>query len=358
LRHEAFTVHRTAGPEPCRGDMNVTTLSSGRTIIAIDGGGSKTDAVLIRDDGIVLARARAGPFIPHLVGADAAVESLSDAITALLRHTEGVKVDLIVAYLANADLVIDEERLHAAFTSHHWADRVVVDNDTLALLRTGTSVPYGVAIVCGAGINAVGVGMDGSRVRYPALGRITGDWGGGLSLSKDVLWSTSRCEDGRGPHTSLARAVAEHFGYPTALNVALAMHSRDIDFDRMHEIVPLLVTAAEEGDDVAQKIVARQAEEIVLLAITTLRRLDLLEAPVQVVLGGGILGAERSIITTPVREGILASAPQAAIVVSTEIPLIGAALLGMERLWGDQVSAAGLEAVRKNLRLFLAPVIP
>ncbi len=53
----------------------------------------------------------------------------------------------------------------------------MVDNDTFALLRSGTDRGWGVAVVCGGGINCVGLTADGREVRFPSLGPITGDWG-------------------------------------------------------------------------------------------------------------------------------------------------------------------------------------
>src|SRR3954452_3953313 len=102
-------------------------LIAGRTLIAIDGGNSKTDAVLVSSDGEILARARSGPFAPHIVGAVEAVASLAAAVHSLLTQTGLPRVDLIAAFMANADLPIEEQRLTAAFESHDWADRVVVD---------------------------------------------------------------------------------------------------------------------------------------------------------------------------------------------------------------------------------------
>ena len=320
-----------------------------RTFIAVDGGNSKTDAVLVSEHGEVLARARSGPFIPHIVGAVDAVASLAPAMETLLSAAGIGKVDLIAAYLANADLPIEEKRLYDAFLTYDWADHVIVENDTLALLRTGTSQSHGVAVVCGAGINAVGVGIDGTRVRFPALGRITGDWGGGLGLAKQALWSTSRFLDGRGPKTTLAAAIAHHFGYPSAVDVSIAMHLDELDYDRMHEIVPLLLDAAEAGDSVASAIVDRQASEIVLLAETTLRRLGMSNAETEIVLGGGILGSGRRVLLDPVHSGLRSAAPHATIVTASESPIVGAALLALEALWASQAPEPALTAVRHSL---------
>ncbi|MEZ5190945.1 MAG: BadF/BadG/BcrA/BcrD ATPase family protein [Schumannella sp.] len=203
-------------------------MSVDRTIVAIDGGNSKTDVVLLRGDGEVLSRARSGPFVPHLIGAEAAVDSLDQAVAAVLVAAGLTRADHIAAYLANADLPAEEDAIRDAMIAKDWAGDVVVENDTLALLRAGTLAADAVAVVCGAGINCVGVASDGARVRYPALGRITGDWGGGLGLAKEVLWSAARHEDGRGPATALTAAVAAHFGRPTAVGVSEALHLHEI----------------------------------------------------------------------------------------------------------------------------------
>ena len=88
-----------------------------------------------------------------------------------------------------------------------WAARTIVGNDTFAVLRAGTERGWGVAVVCGAGINCVGVAPDGRQARFPALGSITGDWGGGYDVGLAAVSAAARSEDGRGPRTSLEQAV-------------------------------------------------------------------------------------------------------------------------------------------------------
>ena len=92
------------------------------------------------------------------------------------------------------------------------------------MLRAGTERGWGVAVVCGAGINCVGVGPDGRHARFPALGAITGDWGGGFDLGLAALSAAARSEDGRGPRTPLEQAVPAHFGLATPRELAEAIH--------------------------------------------------------------------------------------------------------------------------------------
>ena len=123
----------------------------------------------------------------------------------------------LAAYVAGADLPVEEEALAAAFAADAAGPSTVeVGNDTFALLRAGASRPWGVAVVCGAGINCAGIGPDGTPRRFPALGRLTGDWGGGHHLGEEALWHAVRAEDGRGPQTALATAVPAYFGRATA----------------------------------------------------------------------------------------------------------------------------------------------
>ena len=143
---------------------------------------------------------------------------------------------------------------------------VGVGNDTLAVLRAGTERGWGVAIVCGAGINCVGVAPDGRQVRFPALGRITGDWGGGYDVGLEALWVAARSEDGRGPRTSLEqRGPAPLRRSTRPLALAEEIHAGRIAQRRMIELAP--VVFAEAADDaVAAGIVHQLAAEIVALA--------------------------------------------------------------------------------------------
>lgn len=316
-------------------------------LIALDGGNSKTDVLLVEADGTVLARARSGSFAPHLIGAEAAVATFAGAVEALRARHPDRTVRVIAGYLANADLPEEEQAIADAIAAYDWAPDVVVRNDTLAMLRTGTDAPAGVAIVCGGGINAVGIGADGTTIRYPALGRITGDWGGGYGIAKEVLWAASRFEDGRGAPTTLAADVAAHFGVATAVEVATGMHLGTIDRDRMHEIVPVLFRAASAGDATAQQLVAQQADEIALLATTTLRRLGVAADPIDVILGGGMITSRHPGIIDPITEKILSAAPGARIHVVDAAPITGSALLGLEEL-DRSLGSTGSPAERRQ----------
>ncbi|WP_315987291.1 N-acetylglucosamine kinase [Actinomadura sp. HBU206391] len=316
-------------------------------LVAIDGGNSKTDVVVVGPDGGVLATFRGGGFRPYEIGEAAAVEVIASAVAAALDRAgaaPGALVTHVAAYLANADLPEEEERLTRALMARGWSRTTRVGNDTFALLRAGASKGWGIAVVCGAGINCLGVGPDGRTSRFPALGPHTGDWGGGMQLGDLALWNAVRGEDGRGPRTALTSAVAAHFDVAAAVDVGLALHSGELGAERLLELTPVLLDVAAGGDTVAVSVVDRLADEVTALGTVALRRLGLLQTPVEVVLGGGVLTARYPLLMTGIERRYAERAPHAELVVSDAPPILGAALLGLDEIGATPETYAALRA--------------
>jgi len=303
------------------------------SVLAIDAGNSKTDVALIDDDGTILSTARGGGFQPPVVGVEAAVDALGEIVGRVLA-APGVPAGAVAhlsACLANADLPVEEEQLAEALRARGWSSSVEVYNDTFAILRAGVDEPRGVAVVCGAGINCVGMVPDGRTARFPAIGRMSGDWGGGSGLAEEAMWFAARAEDGRGGPTELARTLPGHFGLDSMYALIEALHLGRIGAERRHELTPVLFTTAVDGDPVATGLVHRLAEEIVAMASVALDRLGLLAEEVPVVLGGGVLAARHPMLDERIAELLAARAPKAVVRVVTEPPVLGAALLALDR---------------------------
>ena len=190
----------------------------------------------------------------------------------------------------------EEETLLARVSLAGWAVEVSLDNDTFALLRAGTNAANRIAVVCGAGINCVGVSAAGDVLRFPSVGPISGDWGGGAALGTEALFLAVRAEDGRGQPTALREAVTQHFGTDSVVDVTAALHFGEMPGSRIHELVPVLLRVAAAGDGPARAVVDRLAEEVFLLARATLDRLDLRDQPTDVVLGGSVLAARHPLL--------------------------------------------------------------
>jgi len=302
------------------------------SVLAIDAGNSKTDVAVVAADGHVLATARGGGFRPPAVGVTTAVGTLAETVARAFDAAAVTSVTHVSACLANADLPAEEEQLAAALGERAWGTTTDVRNDTFAILRAGVSEPRGVAVVCGAGINCVGLRPDGATARFPALGRLSGDFGGGWALAEEALWYAARAEDGRGEPTALARTLPAHFGLDSMYALIEALHLGRLEQHRRHELTPVLFATAAEGDPVARSIVDRLAEEVVTMATVALTRLGLLEEETPVLLGGSVLTARHPQLDDGIRTRLAARAPEAVPRVVTARPVLGAALLGLDRV--------------------------
>jgi N-acetylglucosamine kinase-like BadF-type ATPase len=323
-------------------------------ILAVDGGNSKTDLALVRGDGALLAHVRGPLSSPHHLGLDACVDllqrMLDDAVSAAGLDGNGARVaEIAEIYLAGVDFPAEERELQEAVEAREWAAQTTVGNDTFAVLRAGTARGWGVAVVCGAGINCVGVAPDGRHLRFPALGAITGDWGGGYDVGQAALFAAARSEDGRGPVTSLERTVPAHFGVETPLELAMEIHSGRVASRRLIELAPVIFAEAAH-DAVAAGIVERLATEVVALARVAITRLDLAREPVEVLLGGGLLRAGDGRLLGAIEEGIRDVGEHVEVHRTASPPIVGAALFGLDALGAD-------EDARARVRLELAAAV-
>jgi len=301
----------------------------GRFVVAVDGGGSKTDAVLLGLDGALLARARGVGSSPQIDGLESSVRTV-DALIREVRGAAGGDPEQVSLYMSGLDLPAEIDAYRGAIAGLDWAhDGIVVENDLHALLRAGADEADAVAIVCGTGMNAIGVRADGAQVRFPALGGISGDWGGGSSLGGDVLWHAARAADGRGPATMLLPMLLDALG-ATSLDVVI----EDLHFGRrqgtaLAALAPLVFEAASRGDAVAIGLVDRQADEVVAYARACLTRLELLDHQVPVVIGGGVARSRDPLLVDRVVAGLAALAPRATLRIVDDAPVLGAALLAL-----------------------------
>ncbi|WP_030758939.1 N-acetylglucosamine kinase [Streptomyces griseus] len=314
-------------------------------LLAVDAGNSKTDVAVLAADGTVLGSARGGGFQPPVVGVAEAVGALAE-IVGRAAADAGVPPAFahVTACLANADLPVEELELERALYARDLSRSVRVHNDTFAILRAGLDEPRGVAVVCGAGVNCVGMTPDGRTARFPAIGKISGDWGGGGGLSDEAMWFAARAEDGRGEPTELARALPAHFGLDTMYALIEAVHLGRISHARRHEMAPVLFRVAAEGDPVALSLVHRMAEEVVALSTVALRRLGLLDEEAPVVLGGSVLAARHPQLEDRLRELLAERAPKAVVRFVTAPPVLGAGLLALDQWGADPAAAERLRA--------------
>jgi N-acetylglucosamine kinase-like BadF-type ATPase len=318
-------------------------------VVGVDGGNSKTEVVVASLSGRVLARRR-GPGVLSPLPDPA---GWRDGLAALVQETRreagippGGRASCAVYLLANVDLAAERRIAQRELAGTGLAEVTVVRNDTLAVLRAGASREWGIAVVSGAGINAVGVHPSGRSAGFLALGDYTGDSGGGTSLGIAGLGAAIRARDGRGPATVLTASVPAHFGLRRPEDVAVGVHKGAIAYDGLHVLAPVVFAAAAAADEVAGRIVDAFADEVAVMATALIRRLRLTRTDVEVILGGGTLQTGNAVLHERVTAAITAVTPRARVGVLDVPPVFGAVVEAWTHVGG---SDAALRRIRRTL---------
>jgi N-acetylglucosamine kinase-like BadF-type ATPase len=320
-------------------------------VLAVDGGGSKVDAVLLSRDGRIVSAARVSNQSPDGRSPRDDLETVQVAVTEVLERA-GVgrgrrPLPRVGMYcLAGADLPQDDRRIMRWLSRQGWTREIVLRNDTFAVLRAGTERSWGVGIVCGFGTNCSAISPDGREYRLPAIGDLSGDWGGGTDIGPTALWHAMRAQDGRGERTSLVKLVPEHFGMKRPRQVMEAVYFERMARERLVELTPVVFRAARDGDRVARSLVDRQADEIATMAIAAIRKLRMVDLDVDVVLGGGIFNNRLPAFFERLSEGVAGVVPRARMVVLKTPPVVGAALLALDHTGAPK---AAYQRVRDGL---------
>ena len=315
-------------------------MTSSPAVLALDVGNSKTDLAIVAADGTVLGAVR-GPSGSHqAVGLDRAVATLRELAEAAARQagiaTGGIIAPLGAFCMAGVDTPRDERRLRRALARAGLTTEFFLRNDAFAILRAGARNGWGVAVVAGAGTNGAGVGPTGRIARFGGLGDISGDYEG---VGLHALRAAARGRDGRGPRTSLERLVPAHFGLRRPQDLTVALYRHKIHQDRLRELPPLVYAAAADGDAVALEIVDELGDEIAAFATAAIRRTGAVRREVDVVLAGGLVRSRDPRLIARVEARVRAVAPRARIVVLDRPPVMGSALLGLDRLAASGVTA-------------------
>lgn len=316
--------------------------SSPAAILAVDGGNSKADLALVAANGALLAAVHGTTISHQAVGLEAGMANLANlahlagdatrAAGAALGTAPSPLPDLGVYGLAGADYPEDVRLLKRAIEGRGLTSETVVLNDTFVALRAGTHRPWGVVLICGQGINAAAVAPDGRTARFDGVGTFSGDWGGGGGIAREGLAAAARGRDGRGPHTALERTIPAHFGLASPRALTKALYFERIQETAIPLMAPVVFRTAQEGDAVARSIIDRLADELAGMASALVRRLRLGRLDPEVVLAGGVFRTDDEPFYARLEAGIHAAAPAAQLRRLHSPPVLGAALIGLDRL--------------------------
>jgi len=218
-----------------------------RFVIGVDGGGTKTEAVVMDEAHRVRGRGVGPSSNYHDVGSEAAEAALHEAIDQALAdaRVSPEAVAGICLCMAGVDRPADRALVSELARRIHPFPRVLVHNDAVAALAAGTGRLLGVVVIAGTGTIAYGVDRHGRTARAAGWGALLADYGSGFWIGLEALHAVVRAADGRGQPTMLVERMLAHLNLKDVPDLVPWTYRHPITWGRFAALAPLVVEAAD-----------------------------------------------------------------------------------------------------------------
>ena len=264
-------------------------------VLGFDGGGTKTDCVLMDASGKIVSRAQAGPSNPLRVGFGAAIGAVRDAARRALADagnaiTHGSVASAICAGLAGAGPAESAEKLLILLAAEFPDAKIQLCTDLdLALAAAGDGPA--IVLLAGTGSFAVGRNAAGETARSGGYGSQIGDEGSAYDIGRRAVLAAMHENDRTGSDSTLGQRLLRELGCATWSDVKVrAQAASDEVFPRLFSVVASL---AEIGDSAAQGILRAAAFDLALLVENLAARLNLRGEKFYLAKTGGMMGRSK-----------------------------------------------------------------
>jgi N-acetylglucosamine kinase-like BadF-type ATPase len=292
--------------------------------LGFDGGGTKTDCVLLDATGSVVGQGRGGPANPLRSGYDQTFSSLREAAAQAIVAAKicSDEVTHVCAGLAGAGRKSVIRQVMVFLAQAFPAALTQVATDSEIALEAGAGSGPGVVLIAGTGSVAYGRNAAGATARAGGYGPWIDDEGSAFEIGRQAVSAAARARDSDAPATMLTAMI------PTVLNcpdwddlILRIMKAPDEVFPKLF---PVVAEAAEKSDAVAMEILADSAMRLGHLAATVVRRLGMNDQEFAMVKCGGVFGRSRT-LDTQVDSALAGTAPRAKVSRLEISPALGAA---------------------------------
>jgi N-acetylglucosamine kinase-like BadF-type ATPase len=271
-----------------------------RYVIGVDGGGTRTGAVLLEVDAAdprqakELARTEGRSAVADATEPGRAASAVADVCRDVTRLA-GVEppVDVVWAGLAGAGREAARSAVELELGRAGVARVARVGTDVLAAFQDAFGDGPGVLLVAGTGSIAWGRAEDGREGRVGGWGHHIGDEGSGYAIGVEALRRVARDADGRGPATNLRTIILTHLGLDVVDD--LVPWSATVPRAQVAALALLVVAAAAGGDAAAREILDHAVEELERHVLAILENLGPWASAPTVALAGGLLRPGRAV---------------------------------------------------------------
>ena len=280
--------------------------------LGFDGGGTKTDCVLLDENGAIAGEGRGGPANPLRAGYDQAFASIREAGAQAISAAKIRTVDVtrVCAGLAGAGRKSVIRRVMVFLAQEFPAALTQVATDYEIALEAAVGSGPGVVLIAGTGSAAFGRNAAAETARAGGYGPWVGDEGSAFEIGRRAFSAVAHARDSDGPATLLAETIPSAFQNPDWDDLLLqSMKAPDEFFPRLF---PVVVETAEKNDSVATEILVNSAARLGHLAEVVIRRLGMSGDQFPLVKSGGVFGRS-SLLDSSVDSALSAAANHAAI---------------------------------------------
>jgi N-acetylglucosamine kinase-like BadF-type ATPase len=317
-------------------------------VLGIDGGATKTRAVLVSESGVVAGYGEAGPSNYDNVGIEKACANIRESVTRSAKKAGCDPKGFDAAFLGMAGVVSKGD--HAIIRSIAGdlglaeESRIGIDHDIRTALAGGLAGKEGLALIVGTGSSCYGRRADGRNHRA-GWGYLLDDVGSGYFLGLQAMIATIQQADGRGVATRLSGVVQDFFGYTEVDEIMHLLYHNGPDITRIASLAPKVIEEARSGDTVARRIVADGVGDLASMVATVVQKLGFFPDPCSLVLIGSV-ATESEYYRAELLHAIHHRVPHCLVRQPILQPVLGAALLALE-----QAGVAKTETILQNLSL-------
>jgi N-acetylglucosamine kinase-like BadF-type ATPase len=313
----------------------------------VDGGGTRTRALLADASGAFVGYGASGASNPKAVGLDGAAQSVCEALSRAFAGFSGNEDIQLFLGLAGVRTAADREAVMNAFAAPLakaglGGARIKIGHDLDVAHAAALGGEPGVVLVVGTGSAALGRDAAGRVRQAGGWGWFIDDPGSGYWLGYQAMRAAARSCDGRGPMTALEEKVRAFLRIATLHEMPNIIYNPHFSRERVAELAPIVFDAADAGDVCAEAILEDGFRELALMAATVARVLDM-ERPLVSAVGGITHRGEA--FERRLAEAMNAQLPFARIIHARVTPVIGSVLLAMQED-GRSLSAAAMNALQ------------
>lgn len=299
--------------------------------LGVDGGGTKTHAVLIDEDKIILGEGVTGAGNPLRVGVENAIKNIFASIEKACDSADRSKGDIVSAQIGLAGVRREDLRylIRNRFREILRIRKVEVTTDAEIALYAATEGKEGLVIIAGTGSVCMGRNAKGEMASAGGWGPLAGDEGGGAGIARRALQAIAKSSDGRGKYTKLSDYAVDYFRAGRLEDLSVAIYAPQVDNARIAGFAQYVSQAANEGDEVSLELLTEAGQELGLAATAVIQKLKLQKRKFPIGKVGSVFKSEE-LITKPLMEKVQRIAPKAFMSETQKSPGYAAALMAFQ----------------------------